>query len=165
MSSVALTYDGNEATTTWDMHKGQACLCESSWEVGFGSGQRQLSEFFGPGCQYRRCPSGDDPLTEDPDPTDTTDGNGVETDCQNKYQNGRARIQTVWTLPVTPVASKGYQWVANAATDSNCAASTDHVNTLTAYHEQLIGTSGTYGLCYANLNSNAATYVVRFPPL
>merc|ERR1711924_523123 len=53
----------------------------------------------------------------------------------------------------------GYQWVANAATDSNCAASTDHVNTLTAYHEQLIGTSGTYGLCYANLNSNAATYV------
>ena len=28
-------------------------------------GQTQLSEFFGPDCSRRRCPSGDDPLTGD----------------------------------------------------------------------------------------------------
>ena len=109
------------------------------------------------GCQYRRCPSNDDPLTEDPDPTDYTDGNGIETDCANRYQNGRATIQTEWTLPVTPVASKGYAWVSNAATDSNCAAANHNVNTLTTYHKQMISTSGAYGLCYANLNVSYLT--------
>jgi hypothetical protein len=45
----------------WDREAMRQCLCDSSWAVGFESGQRQLSEWFGPDCSLKRCPSGDDP--------------------------------------------------------------------------------------------------------
>ena len=49
------------------------CLCDSSWEVGLGNGQRQQSEWFGPDCSLRRCPGADDPRTRD----DESDCKGV----------------------------------------------------------------------------------------
>lgn len=72
------------ATTAWDYRTMQSCVCESSWPVGFNSGERQLSEYFGPDCSLSKCiakilcvleynlirvpyiehcPSGDDPFT------------------------------------------------------------------------------------------------------
>ena len=69
--SAATSYGGFESTTTWDENKVTGCLCDSGWSVGFGSGETQLSEYFGPDCSMRHCPSGDDPLT-------TAD----ETDCE-----------------------------------------------------------------------------------
>jgi len=38
-------------------------LCDSSWPVGIKNGERQLSEYFGPDCSLKHCPSGDDPFT------------------------------------------------------------------------------------------------------
>lgn len=69
---VATSGDSGSA---WDGNFGRACVCDSSWEVGLGAGQTQLAEYFGPACEYRRCPSGDDPLT-------AVD----ETDCDGKVQ-------------------------------------------------------------------------------
>ena len=40
-----------------------ACLCDSSWSVGLGSGETQEGEYFGADCRLRHCPSGDDPKT------------------------------------------------------------------------------------------------------
>lgn len=60
---------------TWDTQRGSVCVCDSSWSVGLGDGQTQLSEFFGPSCEYRRCPSGDDPDTAED-----------ETDCEGRNQ-------------------------------------------------------------------------------
>jgi hypothetical protein len=57
-------------STTYDGEAHQGCVCDSSWPVGLSSGQTQLGEYFGSACQYRRCPSGDDPVTADQDETD-----------------------------------------------------------------------------------------------
>lgn len=59
----------------WDHDVMSACLCFSSWPVGFGPGQRQLAEYFAADCSLKHCPSGDDPFT----PLD-------ETNCQGKLQ-------------------------------------------------------------------------------
>lgn len=73
-TSYIQDYDG----PTWDAQSMRACVCDSSWEVGFGNNQVQVPEFFGPACQFRRCPSGDDPTTSSVD----------ETDCYNKTMVG-----------------------------------------------------------------------------
>jgi len=63
------------STIAWDHDVVHGCVCDSSWATGFGAGERQLSEFFGPDCSQRRCPSGDDPWT------------GIdETNCHKKNQ-------------------------------------------------------------------------------
>lgn len=62
--------------STWDGEYSRGCVCDSSWSVGLGSGQTQLAEYFGPACELRRCPSGDDPTTPSVD----------ETDCYGKNQ-------------------------------------------------------------------------------
>lgn len=66
--------DGLE-TVAWDYDSMFGCYCDSSWEVGYGAGETQLAEWFGPDCSLKRCPSGDDPFT-------TQD----ETDCYLKSQ-------------------------------------------------------------------------------
>jgi len=63
-------YEGYESSTTWDEDIIYGCVCDSSWSVGLKAGERQRSEWFGPDCSLRRCPSGDDPETT-----------GDETDC------------------------------------------------------------------------------------
>ncbi len=63
---------------TWDAQSMFGCVCDSSWAVGLNAGETQLGEFFGPSCEFRRCPSGDNPTTEDED----------ETDCEGKSQTG-----------------------------------------------------------------------------
>lgn len=63
---------------SWDTQLGHACVCDSSWAVGLLDGQTQLAEFFGPACESRRCPSGDDPNTRTVD----------ETDCEGIAQTG-----------------------------------------------------------------------------
>jgi hypothetical protein len=75
--SAATTYEGAESTTTWDQDKSYGCVCDSSWGVGLGSGERQTAQYFGPDCSLRRCPTGNDPVTiED------------ETDCSYKVAEG-----------------------------------------------------------------------------
>lgn len=56
-------YEGDEDGVTWDEDKLFGCVCDSSWEVGLASGQRQEPEWFGPDCSKRHCPSADDPRT------------------------------------------------------------------------------------------------------
>lgn len=41
------------STTAWDHSTMQGCICDSSWDVGYGRGQRQLAEYFGPDCSLR----------------------------------------------------------------------------------------------------------------
>jgi len=61
---------------SWDSDVSMGCVCDSGWDVGYASGQTQLSEYYGPACEFRRCPSGDDPSTTDVD----------ETNCEGKRQ-------------------------------------------------------------------------------
>jgi hypothetical protein len=61
--------------TAWDYKTLWGCVCDSSWSVGLGDGQVQLSEYFGPDCSLKRCPSGDDPFTH-----------VDETNCHGKNQ-------------------------------------------------------------------------------
>jgi hypothetical protein len=44
-------YSGNEATTTWDENMIHGCVCDSSWAVGYGNGERQIPEYYGSSCQ------------------------------------------------------------------------------------------------------------------
>ena len=62
--SAATTYTGAEAGETWDEEKIYGCICDSGWTVGLGSGQTQEPQYFGPDCSFKRCPSGDDPITD-----------------------------------------------------------------------------------------------------
>ena len=66
-------YGDNDAS--WDAHMIHGCICDSSesWEVGLSAGQYQVSEYFGADCGLKRCPSGNDPMTEE----DETDCEGV----------------------------------------------------------------------------------------
>lgn len=69
--------DVNDTDKSWDAHLGAQCVCDSSWPVGLDPGETQLAEYFGPACQWQRCPSGDDPATS-----------WDETDCEGKSQTG-----------------------------------------------------------------------------
>ena len=89
-------------TSTWDQNRTHGCICDSyNWAVGLDSGERQLAEYFGPDCSLRRCPSGDDPLTD-------TD----ETDCTGKNNNGAATAATK-TVAIT-------QNIVASATSTTC---------------------------------------------
>jgi hypothetical protein len=95
--NAALTYgqfqgyglfsNGSYVNPAWEAEKIYGCLCDSSWEVGLGNGQRQSSEWFGPDCSMRRCPSGDDPFTT---LVDETDCEGVEVVGLESSQEGAA---------------------------------------------------------------------------
>jgi hypothetical protein len=82
--SSATTYDGADTEQTWDAEMVFGCVCDSSWEVGLASGDRQLSEWFGGDCSLRHCPSGDDPRTA----ADETDCVGVA--AENSAEVGAA---------------------------------------------------------------------------
>lgn len=107
-----------------------------------------------------RCPSNDDPMTHDPLSTDTTDNNGVETDCHNRYDNGAQTIQTSWELSFVAVNGKGYVWVPGATTAALCNTASVAVIAPTAAIYQTISNSGSYGLCSGNINGAAATFIV-----
>lgn len=47
-------YEGDEDGATWDEDKVFGCLCDSSWPVGLGAGQRQEPEWFGPDCSLSK---------------------------------------------------------------------------------------------------------------
>ena len=100
-------------------------------------------------------------MTGDPDPEDLLDNQGVETDCQNRFENGKSVFPTSFTLSTTPVSGKGYLYVLSATNDATCAAGSPSVNTLAATFTQTISQTGSYGLCTAATGNNAATYVVR----
>ena len=42
------------ATIAWDYDVMKGCLCNSSWDVGYESGQYQLSEYYLPDCSYSK---------------------------------------------------------------------------------------------------------------
>eukprot|EP01031_Cornospumella_fuschlensis_P038933 gene38933-47361_t len=58
---------------SWDADKIFGCVCDSSWPVGYGSGDQFVLEWFGPDCSLRRCPSGFDR------------GNAVESNALNCF--------------------------------------------------------------------------------
>ena len=72
-NASAYTVDAGGTAATWDANKLVGCVCDSSWSVGLEAGQTQQPEYFGPTCNFRHCPTGDDPST-------SVD----ETDCYNK---------------------------------------------------------------------------------
>jgi len=81
LSTTARRYETNFANgtrTSWDADLGHGCVCDSSWKVGLTANTTQLGEFLGPACEFRRCPSGDDPTTLTVD----------ETNCYRKHQTG-----------------------------------------------------------------------------
>ena len=47
----------------WEADKVFGCLCDSTWAVGLTANTRQQSEWFGPDCSQRACPSANDPDT------------------------------------------------------------------------------------------------------
>lgn len=59
-----------QASVTWDENKIYGCVCDSAWEVGYGAGQTQATQWFGADCSLKRCPSGNDPRTSPLDETD-----------------------------------------------------------------------------------------------
>ena len=58
--------------TTWDERTLHKCHCDSSWPVGLGAGETQEPEHYGDACQFKHCPSGDDPMTPNVDETNCT---------------------------------------------------------------------------------------------
>lgn len=72
------SYGGSPSSTTWDENMIYGCVCDSNWAVGFSSGQTQAVQYFGPSCNLKRCPSGDNPQT-------LVD----ETDCAYFKDNGK----------------------------------------------------------------------------
>ena len=88
-------YGGSEATITWDADMIHGCVCDSSWTVGYGSGERQLGEWYGSSCQYKRCPSGNDPITL-----------GDDRNCAGLWDNGKTFGKTVDITSIV-VASNG----------------------------------------------------------
>ena len=98
--NISIRYDGAMSRSglggpTYDQNLNRACLCDSSWPVGLGPGERQQAEFHGPDCGQKRCPTGDDPMTER-DETNCTGvvaaggrgvgrpGNICHVDCSNR---------------------------------------------------------------------------------
>lgn len=45
---------GDDKNKAWDYNTMHGCLCDSSWEVGYKSGQYQLPEYFGPDCSLSK---------------------------------------------------------------------------------------------------------------
>jgi hypothetical protein len=98
LSSTSIRYSSSNDTiqSAWDFNFGHTCLCDSDWLVGLLSGQTQLAEYFGPYCDERRCPSGDDPTT-------TVD----ETDCEGKIQTGGSEVGEAGNLCQVDCSNKG----------------------------------------------------------
>jgi len=57
----------------WDADVIYGCECDSSWRAGIRAHEVQVTEWFGPDCSLRHCPSNDNPYTP-----------GNELDCSNK---------------------------------------------------------------------------------
>jgi hypothetical protein len=92
---TALWQNGTKAS--WDADMGHACVCDSSWAVGLGSYETQLAEFFGPACEMKRCPSGDDPTTMVAN----------ETDCYQLSQTGGSETGAAGNLCHIDCSNKG----------------------------------------------------------
>lgn len=43
-----------QTTTTWEEDSVYGCVCDSDWDVGIASGQRQQAEWFGADCSRRK---------------------------------------------------------------------------------------------------------------
>ena len=61
--NVNMTSGRDTHDNTWDADFGHMCVCDSSWPVGLNVNETQQAEYFGPACQLRHCPTGDDPNT------------------------------------------------------------------------------------------------------
>lgn len=79
LTNVYAIYSDTQQNITgaWDGSFGHACVCDSSWAVGLEANQTQQAEYFGAACEFRHCPTGDDPNTTDD-----------ETDCEGKSMTG-----------------------------------------------------------------------------
>jgi hypothetical protein len=95
LANKTYLYTGKETSATWDEEKIYGCLCDSSWPVGLGSGERQEPEWHGYDCSLKHCPSGDDPRssTDESNCWNVTaaggygvgnEGNVCQVDCSNR---------------------------------------------------------------------------------
>mmetsp|Transcript_31891 Transcript_31891/g.95483 ORF Transcript_31891/g.95483 Transcript_31891/m.95483 type:complete len:213 (-) Transcript_31891:437-1075(-) len=48
--STSGDYVGELSTKTWDQDRIFGCICDSTWPVGLGAGERQEPEWFSPDC-------------------------------------------------------------------------------------------------------------------
>ena len=58
LSDASYTYNSggepSSSTITWDQDRIFGCVCDSSWDVGLGDGQRQQPEWFGADCSLSK---------------------------------------------------------------------------------------------------------------
>jgi len=98
------SYGGREESVTFDEDRIFGCVCDSRWKVGYGSGEVQATEWYGPDCGLRRCPSGDDPKTTRDSTNSVVDHQWLdETNCYLRDHNG-----TVWRGPVDVAGQPDY---------------------------------------------------------
>ena len=86
LEKVLTAYYPAAATTAWDAEKIYGCHCDSSWPVGFGANETQESEWFGPDCSMRHCPSGVDPSVTSSNTTSSCAGRAQQ--LENGVRNG-----------------------------------------------------------------------------
>jgi hypothetical protein len=85
------------ATIAWDGNSIYGCVCDSSWPVGLGANETQQAEYFGAQCEFRHCPSGDNPSTKFV----------VETDCYNKAAIPNGQVGQVGNLCHVDCSNQG----------------------------------------------------------
>lgn len=54
LMQTSYEYGLDRDTIAWDRDVVHGCVCDSSWEVGLGSYQTQLSEYFGADCSLSK---------------------------------------------------------------------------------------------------------------
>uniref|UniRef100_A0A7S0SUR4 EGF-like domain-containing protein n=1 Tax=Chromulina nebulosa TaxID=96789 RepID=A0A7S0SUR4_9STRA len=86
----------SNSSNTWDSDRLYGCVCDSSWAVGFQSGETQEAEWFGADCSLRHCPSADNPRTTN-----------VETDCHNITASGTNIAGDIGNLCQVDCANQG----------------------------------------------------------
>lgn len=91
-----VVYGINNNNEAWDDESIYGCVCDSSWPVGLGSGQKQVPEWFGPDCSMKHCPGGDDPRTSWDD-----------TDCFNVTAAGSTAVGEVGNLCHVDCSNRG----------------------------------------------------------
>lgn len=111
-------YGGFESTITWDENKIFGCVCDSTWTVGFASGQTQATSWFGADCSLRRCPTGDDPGTS----------SRTETDCAYYTANGATWVGAVNSDGTPNTASPSTGVNGTAGVDFGASGNLCHVD-------------------------------------
>jgi hypothetical protein len=126
LSMAQVDYGGTLHTTTWDQEKIYGCVCDSSWTVGLLSGQTQETEYYGPDCSLRRCPTGDDPTTTE----NETDCNGLGGD----YTQGVLLAGGTTTVTLHKAASSVTNFYNSMVIRFDAGTGANQLSIITAYN-------------------------------